>query len=281
AMSSEDLAIAAGLARESSHPLARALSATLQDRGLVPAGIDHITEHPGHGIEAMFKAQLVRLGNRSWCGAPDAEAHTPHQGPELCLRIAGKPTRVFCLEDDLRADAADTVTALKARGLRVMLLSGDRAGAVEQAAKQTGIDEFYAGWKPLDKAAFVQSLQAAGHKVLMIGDGINDAPALGSAHASIAPSTAADIAGTTAGFVFLGSRLQVVVDALETAVAARRLVRQNFAFAALYNLIAVPIAIAGLASPLIAALAMSGSSLVVTVNALRLRLHPLARGRSQ
>ncbi len=281
AMSSEDLAIAAGLAQESAHPLARALSVTLQDRGLKPAEIDAVTEHPGHGLEGKCNDQLVRLGNRKWCGTLEPKTDDVHRGPELCLCIAGKPPRVFALEDDLRSDAAETVAALRARGLRIMLLSGDRDSAVAAAARQAGIAEFQAGWKPLDKAAFVQSLQAAGHKVLMVGDGINDAPALGSAHASMAPSTAADIAGTTAGLVFLGSRLHVIVEAISTAASARRLVRQNFAFAALYNLLAVPVAIVGLATPLVAALAMSGSSLVVTINALRLRLNPLTIGRSK
>ncbi len=271
AMSAGDLAIAAGLARESRHPLALALAETLAERGVAPASVNNVVEEPGRGMKGDCAGCQVWLGSREWCDAGAADG-PEHQGPQILLRIASKTPKLFSFEDDLRSDAAETVAALEAIGLNVVLLSGDRAAAVEQAARQAGISEYRAGWAPQAKVAYVQSLQSAGRKVLMVGDGINDAPALGSAHASMAPSTAADISGTTAGMVFLGSRLKVVADAVVTARRARRLVHQNFGLAAVYNLIAVPVAIAGLASPLVAAIAMSSSSLIVTLNAMRLRL---------
>ena len=276
AMSSTDLEIAAGLARESRHPLSKALADSLTERGVTAAPVSDVTEHPGFGIEGRHNGSIVRLGNREWCGLAD-DANDDHLGPELCLRIAKKPVRRFLMVDDLREDAVETVSALKQAGFRVILLSGDRAGPVEHAARACGIDESQAGWKPQDKAAYVQSLQAAGDKVLMIGDGINDAPALGCAHASMAPSTAADISGKAANLVFLGNHIMVIPQAIATARQARRMVHQNFGLAAIYNLIAVPIAVAGLASPLVAAIAMSSSSLVVTLNAMRLRLMKMSR----
>lgn len=271
AMSSDDLAIAAGLARESVHPLALAFSRTLAERGVNPSKIEHIIEKPGHGMQGQHMDRNVRLGNREWCGAQVDDERQLHSGSELWLHISGKAPKVFKLEDDLRQDAAEAISTLEDMGLKVMLLSGDRQAAVEQAARSAGIGEFLDSWKPPDKAAFVQSTQAAGRKVLMVGDGINDGPALGMAHASMAPSTAADISGKTAGLVFLGNGLMVVPGAIATARRARLLVHQNFALAALYNVVAVPVAIAGYASPLVAAIAMSLSSLVVTLNAMRLR----------
>ncbi len=271
AMPCDDLAVAAGLAAESRHPLATALTRQLAERGIAPADVRDIEELPGFGMSGLWQGEPVRLGSRDWCGGKSGARAI---GPELWLGIGGKPPRAFAFEDDLRADAAATVAKLKDCGLRVVLLSGDRSGAVDRVARETGIIEAYAGWKPRDKAAFIQSLQDAGQKVLMVGDGINDAPALAAAHASMAPSSAADISGNCAGIIFLGSRLGSVLEAWTTARSSRRLVHQNFGLAALYNLLAIPVAVAGLASPLVAAVAMSASSLVVTGNALRLHWGP-------
>jgi Cu2+-exporting ATPase len=269
-----ELSAALGLARESRHPLARALAAALSDRGISPARAEHVAEAPGLGLAGYAEGRELRLGSREWCAvAGDDELGVAH-GPEVILRIADGPARPFRFRDAPRADAAATIAALRTRGLRVVLLSGDRPGSVRDVAQAVGITEFRCGQKPEDKAAFIRALQDAGHRVLMVGDGLNDAPALGLAHASMAPSTAADISGTAADLVFLGGRLGAVVTALDTAVRARRLVSQNFALAALYNLIAVPVAAAGLASPLVAAVAMSASSLAVTANAMRLCMAP-------
>ncbi len=170
----------------------------------------------------------------------------------------------------MRSDAAATVAALKARGLRVMLLSGDREAAVARTARRAGIDEWRSHCLPTDKASTLSALRQAGRRVLMVGDGINDAPALAAADVSMSPATASDISQTAAALVFTGARLGPVLTALRTARAARWKILQNFGLAVAYNLVAVPLAMAGLATPLIAALAMSSSSIVVTANSLLL-----------
>jgi Cu2+-exporting ATPase len=277
-MAAGALAAALGLARESRHPLARALAAGLAGRGALPAPVTHVREEPGLGLEGMAGGRAVRLGSRAWCGEADDRTQTDEAGPEIWLRIAGGPARRFTFRDRLRADAGETVAALAARGLAVMLVSGDREATVRRIAAEAGITDFRWGQTPQDKAQIVTALHGAGHRVLMVGDGLNDAPALALAHASMAPSSAADIAGTAADLVFLGGRLGAVTAALDVARRARRLVRQNFALAGGYNLLAVPIAVVGLASPLVAAVAMSASSIAVTANALRLRAgRPQAR----
>jgi Cu2+-exporting ATPase len=153
-----------------------------------------------------------------------------------------------------------------------MLLSGDHHQAVANLAKRVGIDIWRAHCLPTDKAGALVSMRATGRRVLMVGDGINDAPALASADVSMSPASASDISQTAAGLVFTGERLEPVLTALKTARAARRTILENIAFAVAYNAIAVPIAISGHATPLIAAVAMSSSSILVTANALRLPL---------
>ena len=170
------------------------------------------------------------------------------------------------------ASLAAVVAALRERGMEVLLLSGDRASAVRQAADAAGIDHMEAGCEPAGKVAVLERLSGEGRRVLMVGDGINDAPALSAALVSMSPSSAADISQTSAGLVFTGERLAPVLDALDIAHLSTRLVKQNFGLSLAYNVIAVPIAVAGFATPLVAAIAMSSSSLLVTANALRLRL---------
>ena len=148
-------------------------------------------------------------------------------------------------------------------------MSGDRPAAVAPIAAALGISDWQAALKPADKIAAIDALKAEGRRVLMVGDGLNDAPALAAAHVSLSPISAVDLTQAQADAVFLGERLQPVVDALLIARRARRLMLQNLGLAVIYNAVAVPIAIAGLVTPLIAAVAMSGSSLLVTLNALR------------
>jgi Cu2+-exporting ATPase len=157
-------------------------------------------------------------------------------------------------------------------------LSGDRATAVAPVAKELGITDWQAGLKPAEKIVWIKALKAQGHRVLMVGDGLNDAPALAAAHVSISPITAAHLTQAHADALFLGDQLKPVLQAVAIAQRARRLMQENLTLAAIYNLFAVPLAIAGLVTPLIAAAAMSGSSLLVTLNALRARLGP--RGAS-
>jgi P-type Cu2+ transporter len=168
------------------------------------------------------------------------------------------------------------IATLARAGLAIEILSGDREAAVAAVAGELSIPRFAAGLKPADKIARLKALADAGHRVLMVGDGLNDAPALAAAHVSISPSSAAHLTSAQADAVFLGDRLRPVADALRVARQAKRLMVQNLWLSAIYNVVAVPIAILGLATPLIAALAMSGSSVAVTLNALRARA---ARGR--
>lgn len=268
------LAVAAGLARMSRHPLSVALFEAAQSRGIRPADVAGVEEHAGAGLTAQWHGDTVRLGSRLWCGLEDSDGDRDDGEDgrlELCLRIGGRPATVFTFEDAMRPDAGPVVEALKAEGHRIEILSGDRPSAVRAVARRLGVAQYKARWTPQDKVAYVQSLAAAGRKVLMVGDGINDAPALAAGHASMAPASASDIGRTAADLVFTGLSLAPVLAARDMARRALRVVHENFALAVLYNLIAVPIAVLGHASPLVAAVAMSSSSLVVTANALRLR----------
>lgn len=268
----ERLAIAAGLAMHSRHPLSRAVAALAAARGIDPADVGNVCEEPGLGLEGTHEGTCVRLGKRSWCLPGEAAPDAGEGQLELLLRDGSGEPLVLCFEDAIRDDAGEVVAELTRRGLPPTLLSGDRPGAVARVAEALGITESLAEWTPEKKAAYVARRGNSGRKVLMVGDGLNDAPALASAHASMAPSTAADAGRTAADMVFLRDRLESVLVAIDTAKRARRLVMQNFALAAGYNLIAVPLAIAGYATPLVAAIAMSLSSVLVTANALRLRL---------
>ncbi|MBN9447480.1 MAG: HAD-IC family P-type ATPase, partial [Bosea sp.] len=183
---------------------------------------------------------------------------------------------VFAVDQHLRPDAAASIRELRALGLDVVILSGDRVDAVAPLAGQLGIAAFKAGQRPDEKIAELERLAAAGRRTLMVGDGLNDAPALARAHASMSPISATQLAQASADIVFLGEELAPVAASLRIARKARRLMVQNLWFAVLYNAIAVPIAIAGFATPLVAAVAMSGSSLVVTLNALRAGRQPAA-----
>jgi P-type Cu2+ transporter len=255
------LEAAARLARASRHPLARAL-AEAAGTGPVAAGV---IEQVGAGLSANVDGIDHRLGSAQWCGA---DASEPTGG--LWFRAGDVAPVRFAFHDHVRPDARDTIAALKQRGIAVEMLTGDREGPAADAARQAGIDLWRSAVNPTDKAARMEALKASGAKVLMIGDGINDAGALALAHVSIAPGSAADVSQRAADLVLRGDSLAPIVDAVDIARKARRLVLENFAFAALYNIVAVPLAALGLVTPLIAAGAMAASSLIVTLNALRL-----------
>ncbi|MCU4180820.1 heavy metal translocating P-type ATPase [Bosea sp. BH3] len=258
-----DLAIAAAIARRSSHPLSRAIAAAAPDGDLA---LDQIREHPGLGVEAELEGHRYRLGRAAWALAEEGG----HRESGTVLGRDGALVARFAFAETLRPQARAAVDALRAGGLAIVLLSGDRAEAVQTIAGRLGIDEVAAGLLPAGKVESLAALTAEGRKVLMVGDGLNDAPALAAAHASMAPASAADIGRNAADFVFLHDGLDAVPVAVAVARAAGRLVRQNFALAILYNALALPVAIAGYVTPLIAALAMSLSSILVVANALRL-----------
>jgi Cu2+-exporting ATPase len=258
------LAIAARVAAASRHPYAQALT-----QAAAPADLafDHVVEHAGRGVEARIGADVWRLGRGEW--ALDGENSSGPGGTVLTRN--GQLMLAFAFEDEVRPGAAATVAALRSHGFAIEIVSGDTADAVAPVATELGIDTVCSGLLPAEKTARLARLAETGRKACMVGDGLNDAPALVAAHVSIAPGSAADIGRQAADFVFLRPGLDAVPFAIGVTLAAGRLIRQNFAFAVLYNLVALPIAIAGYITPLIAALAMSGSSILVVANALRLR----------
>jgi Cu2+-exporting ATPase len=253
-----DLGEAASLAVSSRHPLARSLVAACG--AVVPA--DEVVEHPGQGLSRG----AVRLGSRAFCGEGDGVA----TGPEMWLARPGRPSVRFCFHERSRADAASVLAQLRGMGLTVRLISGDRTEPVRRIAAELGIQDWTACCSPVDKVALVEGLRTEGRKVLMVGDGMNDSPALAAASVSASPATAADVSQTVADLVFQGARLQPVLIALRTARRARRVMRQNLALSIGYNAIMVPLAIAGWVTPWLAAAAMSSSSLLVMTNSLRL-----------
>lgn len=257
------VALAAPLARASIHPLSRALAANAGPGSMA----DGIVERPGLGVEGIIGGRRARLGRAEFVGAPTPE----HDETELWFGFEGDPKVRFRFTDRLRPDAAASVSALKTMGLTVEVLSGDTSWAVAAAADGAGIAQRRGGLTPIGKAEAIDALQSGGHKVLMVGDGLNDTAALARAHAAMAPGSALDASQNAADLVFSGEELGAVVEALKVARQARRLALQNFGFAAAYNLVAAPAAMLGLVNPFLAALAMSGSSLAVTLNALRLR----------
>ncbi|MEI9412234.1 cation-translocating P-type ATPase [Mesorhizobium salmacidum] len=270
------LAIAANIASNSRHPFSKAIagSAILGRQ----SKFDAITEHPGFGIEAISEGGTWRLGRRGWAGW---KGRTGGEGKHgyggTVLTKDGTIVATFEFEDALRADAKAAVAQLKGADVSVEMLSGDTAGTCAEVARTLDIDDFVSCLLPSGKVEHIEILAKSGHKVLMVGDGLNDTPALSAAHVSIAPATAADIGRNAADFVFLRDSLLAIPLALEVSRKAGRLIRQNLALAIVYNAVAVPVAILGHVTPLIAAAAMSISSLLVIANALR--LHGFAPGQ--
>ena len=262
------LAIASAMASCSRHPYSQAIVAAARARDLPLAAPGELREHPGAGLEARIDGKLWRLGRSDW--ASDAS---------LCdgvvLSEGGRLRGRFCFEEELRAEAREAVAALQAMGISAEILSGDHEEAVRRIALPLGLP-YRAGVSPAAKVDAISSQARAERKVLMIGDGLNDGPALAAAHVSMAPASAADVGRNAADLVFLHDSLGAVPAAIDIARKARDLVRQNLLLAIGYNALAVPIAILGQVTPLVAAIAMSLSSIVVVGNALR-----LGKGRSQ
>jgi Cu2+-exporting ATPase len=273
------LALAGRLALASRHPLAAAVARTAS------AGAPLSTiEEPGQGVRGEWQGVELRLGRPSFCGAQ-------RQAGEIALADAeasviafrhGGDVHVFAVRQRLRSDAVDVVADLKRKGLAIEIVSGDRESAVGDAARALHIDAWRAAMTPADKIARIAALRASRRKVLMVGDGLNDAPSLAAADASLSVASATHLTQTAADAVFIGDQLAPVTAAIAIARRAHRLMRENLMLSVAYNAIAVPIAIFGLASPLIAALAMSGSSILVTLNALRAQHVPasLKRGHN-
>src|SRR6056297_146171 len=257
--------MALALAQGSSHPLAQAITKAARDAGFAAAEVREVTEVPGYGTKGLFAGEEVWLGRASWTGAEGLSQTATY------LKIGAAAPLALTFTDALRPGAEEAVQALVNEGKRVILMSGDTTPAVEALAQRLGIPQWVAEALPADKAARVEALRNDGAHVLMVGDGLNDTAALAAAHVSISPATALDAARVASDIVLLGNDLSPIGAACETAKSATRRIRENFRIATVYNIIAVPLAVAGLATPLIAALAMSLSSITVSLNALRLR----------
>ena len=262
-----DLALAGRLALASRHPLAKAIAEAAGSHEPMSA-----EEFPGEGVLAVDQEMPIRLGSVAWVSADREAAPVAARWPDASLIALGLPGRavVFAVRQALRLDAAAVVAELS-RQREVEILSGDREQAVALVARELGVARYAAGLRPADKIVRLQALKDAGRRPLMVGDGLNDAPALAAAYVSISPITAAHVAQAHADALFLGDRLAPVADAVRIAAKARRLMVQNLSISAVYNVIAVPLAVLGHVTPLIAALAMSGSSVLVTLNAFRAR----------
>ena len=259
------LAVALALADGSAHPLAQSLATACRAAGVKAARVTTIAEVPGSGVTGQWRGQTVQLGRADWVGAAACDTIATH------LRIGISEPVSFRFDDSLRPGAVQAIDGLRALGLRVILLSGDAPGPVNALADQVGIVERAANLRPQDKVARINALTAQGHRVLMMGDGLNDTAALAAALVSIAPASGIDAARVASDIVLLGQSLTQVADSVRIARIATQRMRQNFAISIAYNIIAVPFALLGLATPLMAALAMSASSITVSLNAMRMR----------
>jgi len=256
----DQLAAAAQLARASRHPFSRAI-AQAAGPGTVAQGVE---ERSGSGVSGLVDGRSGMLGRAEFVGAKGVD------GSHLWFALEGTEPVMFQFEDRLRPDARAAVDQLRRMGLSVELLSGDSPERVARAGAAAGITDWRASATPQFKAQRLQDLEAAGAKVLMVGDGLNDAAALAMAHASLAPGGAVDVSRLASDCVFSGESLGSVPRIVAIARKARARIRENFAFATIYNLVAIPIALLGWATPMVAAIAMSSSSAIVTLNALRL-----------
>jgi Cu2+-exporting ATPase len=261
--------LAGQLALSSHHPVAAAVAQAAGAKSPIVGAV----EETGQGVRATVDGVEVRLGRPVFCGAEQLAKDSVNLDPEASIVAFSKGTEkfIFSVRQGLRPDAKAVIAALQARKIGVEILSGDREPAVKAAAQTLGIAAWRAAVTPADKIARINELKTNGFKVLMVGDGMNDAPALAAAHVSMSPISAAHLSQSTADLVFLGKPLAPVVAAVDFARKALHLMRQNLWLAIGYNFLAVPIAISGVVTPLIAAAAMSGSSILVMLNALRAR----------
>lgn len=255
--------VALALASHSRHPLSQALAEALGARGITAAPLSDVVEVAGEGMRANWLGLRVALRR--------PEGTQAARGMVAALDIEGQQAWVIPFADRLRPDYRQAIDWLQEQGVMPEILSGDRGQAVVEAACVTGLFA-RAGVSPEGKQQAIAALHAAGHRVLMAGDGLNDGPALAAADASIAPGSASDVGRQAADFVFMSDSLLALPRAVAGARATMRVVRQNFALAIGYNLLAVPLAIAGYVTPLLAAVAMSTSSLIVIGNSLRLAI---------
>lgn len=257
ALSVEDRAAALALAQSSEHPVSRLLAQALESEGVRPADLTDITERPGQGVFARHRGDEVHLGKSEAGGT--------------MFRRGAAPEQALGIEETLRPGALALVGGLQKSGICVEILSGDTPYVVSKLGARLGVTGALGGLKPAEKIDHLAQLQDRGRKVLMVGDGLNDLGAMAQAFVSIAPASGVDATRATSDIVLLGRSISPALDAMRTARRARARIRENFAIAAGYNTLAIPLAVLGYASPLMAALAMSSSSILVIANAMRVR----------
>lgn len=279
-ISERHLAIAGSMGRLSGHPLSKALWLAHTRAALKVVVFDDVREIAGYGLEASVGGDTYRLGRRDWAIGATSSRIT-NSGSSVALSKNGEPLTDFVFGETIRPGAAGLILALRSKRIDVQILSGDAQQPVASIARSVGIERFEFELLPGDKVRAITDLQSNGRRVLMVGDGINDVPSLRAAHVSMAPSSASDIGRSAADFVFLGNSLSVVFDALEATRVAAKLVKQNFGLAAVYNAVSLPLALAGFVTPLMAAIAMSTSSMLVVANALRLAAPAGKKARDQ
>jgi Cu2+-exporting ATPase len=232
--------------------------------------LPNIVEEPGRGVRAVTTGGEIRLGSAEFCSVRRSGTESADDTSSIFFRM-GDRVAEFRIGQRLRADAVSVISELKARGLGLLILSGDKRAPVESVARSLGIETWHSNCAPDQKIAALKALSETGCKVLMVGDGLNDAPALAAAHVSLAPVAAADLTQAQADGLLLGESLRPVLDAIDISCRAKTVMRQNLGLAVVYNIVAIPLAVFGFVTPLVAAAAMSGSSILVSANALRAR----------
>ena len=266
--------IAAAVEQNAAHPLARAIVSAAQARGLDIPAAQNAQTVVGAGITAEVEGVgLVKAGKAEFAELtlPEFSDDVWHIASIVAVSVDNKPIGAFALADALKADTAEAIGRLKKHGIDVYIMSGDNQGTVEYVAKQLGIAHAFGNMSPRDKAAEVQKLKAAGKTVAMVGDGINDAPALAAANVSFAMKGGADVAEHTASATLMQHSVNQLADALLVSQATLKNIKQNLFFAFFYNILGIPLAALGFLNPVIAGAAMAASSVSVLSNALRLK----------
>lgn len=272
----EALRLAAGLEQAVRHPLAEAILQAAQEQGIEPAQVSAVEVVAGGGVRGRRGNSLLIIGSPRFLQEQGIEPGKVLLAPVL-LAVDGRLVARFEFTDDPLPEVAETLAALRKAGLHLVLCSGDRVEAVQAFAQQLGIENWHAAQSPTDKAALVRQLQAEGRRVAFVGDGVNDAPALAQADLGIAVATGTQLAAENAELILLNPDLRTLLSALQVAQAIYRVVRQNLFFAFVYNTLGIPMAALGYLNPMLAALAMSLSSVSVVGNALRLLRAPTPR----
>jgi Cu2+-exporting ATPase len=267
----EALLWAGALGEGSLHPVSRVLVTARDAMTAQTVQAQDVVERVGHGLQGRVPTQaMLRLGSASFCAEWGVSVPATAGQAQVHLCRKGQWLASWQLSEDVREDAAATVAALRDMGMTVWVLSGDHSRSVEQVASEVGIPLAWGGCTPEDKLARLTALQAQGHHVAMVGDGLNDGPVLAGAHVSMAFGQAVPLAQSRSDLVLLGGHLSVVVSSLRLARKTLRVVRQNLAWAALYNAVCVPLAVVGWLPAWLAGLGMAMSSLWVVLNSLRL-----------